>query len=834
VPQRASLIDMAIRRPGFPPVATPGAELARRLGWQSPGEAGASDTLHPKVARWLTVSFPSETAEARQRVLELLGRTLEDPLWASYAQRKLLEHAQEVGGIAAVQRTLFDRRQLRVLLDGDRDALLMQITPLAKKNKPLAEVMRRLQAQAAADWLVDFARQPLAPDRPWTGKLGLDAAWSAGMNGAGVRVAILSTGIDAAHPELQHLRLTGATNDVHGHGTAVASVVAGCFIGIAPGVSVHSVSPMNAKGTGSTSSFVKAIDSLLEAPPEQRADIVCLPFGSAAPDQAMEVALKRLIDADMLLIAAAGNDGRDHPSFPSSIPHVLSVGGMLESGEPATYSNRGADLYVAADEVLVAKRTTPQTEGSDLYEGQRGTSFACAAVAAIAALHAQATGLRGKALAEMLLRAATEDRRARFDVGLVRTNAEASSADLGPSDSPNPIPGDTGIGTPLLRTPFDIGISLSSADDGYDCVVWGAVAARARLKLQPSFLASAIESLRREVMKVVMHQDSDGAYVFQTGIDIGPESQDFALAGMARAGALLFQKMFFGPNAGDDSKAVGNNLREWVSDPTKRLNLQVVTDGVPIPWTILYTGDASAGAKLDWNLFIGMNSWIDEVPLQTNLTVTGSEIASDQPRLAVSLNVNTQIDAQLGLTVVADQSAFWAQAAKRGRIALTTRTTSVEVLRALADTATDDQIMYIFCHAEASGLSDPGGPDASSLVFSDTKITLADLFLDASTTTLLHGQPLVFMNTGGGAFRAFAPYFFAKGARGVVGPQFQVPVLFAVEWARRFFERFLAGAALGEVFLALRREFLELHGNPLGLFYAGYCDGDTKVKPSML
>ena len=57
-----------------------------------------------------------------------------------------------------------------------------------------------------------------------------------------------------------------------------------------------------------------------------------------------------------------------------------------------------------------------------------------------------------------------------------------------------------------------------------------------------------------------MYQDANGAFVFQTGIDIADVDRDFALKTMARAGALLFQRVFFGPGAAGDSQAVGNFL----------------------------------------------------------------------------------------------------------------------------------------------------------------------------------------------------------------------------------------------------------------------------------
>ncbi len=388
--------------------------------------------------------------------------------------------------------------------------------------------------------------------------------------------------------------------------------------------------------------------------------------------------------------------------------------------------------------------------------------------------------------------------------------------------------------------PRDVSLQIALRDGGYDCIAVGAVAARAHLPLQPAFLASAIEAARRELMKVVMHQDASGAYVFQTGIDIAAADRDFALTTMARAGALLFQKVFFGPAAGDDSKRIGSFLRTVASDPARRLELQVVAETAPIPWALLYMGDAAAGAALDWDLFLGMRHVIEEIPLQTNMAVIDGPIGSD-PRLAVSVNVNSGIDAQLGGTYVADTNAWWATASTvRKRVGVTSRTTSADVMRALADEATDDQILYFYCHAESAALGDPGGPDASALVLSDARITLADLNLDAPTTTPLRGKPLVFINACESAelspafYDGFVPYFRATGARGVIGTQGKTPALFAVEWAKRFFDRFLDGAALGEAFLDLRREFLDQHGNPLGLLYAVHCDGDTRIEPALL
>jgi len=78
------------------------------------------------------------------------------------------------------------------------------------------------------------------------------------------------------------------------------------------------------------------------------------------------------------------------------------------------------------------------------------------------------------------------------------------------------------------------------------------------------------------------------------------------------------------------------------------------------------------------------------------------------------------------------------------------------------------------------------------------------------------------------------PYFLAKGARGVIGTECEVPVVFAIEFAQRFFDRLLDGDPVGEGILSVRRHLVDEHHNPLGLMYSVYCDADTRVDPALL
>jgi hypothetical protein len=362
----------------------------------------------------------------------------------------------------------------------------------------------------------------------------------------------------------------------------------------------------------------------------------------------------------------------------------------------------------------------------------------------------------------------------------------------------------------------------------------------AHLEVEPDELASAITTARDALLGVVQYANENGEDVFQTQLDITPKDTEAALGIMARAGARLFQVLFKHAGGSQDATAVGAWLRDLAPDGGKPMSIQVMSKRAPVPWALLYVGDVGPKAKLDWNNFLGLRHVIEQLPIVDQLGQGGVAIASDKPVLEVSVNLNRSIDGEMRSTWVKDQETYWTETqGKRARLRVTARTQRDEFLTALSDDATADQILYFYGHAESAALGAKGGADASSLVVSDGRVTLGELNTSAPTDIKLRGNPLVFINACESAelsplfYDGFVPYFMGKGARGVIGTECRTPGLFAAEWARRFFERFLAGEPLGAAFLALRREFLEQHGNPLGLLYAVHCDGDTQVQPGL-
>jgi hypothetical protein len=367
--------------------------------------------------------------------------------------------------------------------------------------------------------------------------------------------------------------------------------------------------------------------------------------------------------------------------------------------------------------------------------------------------------------------------------------------------------------------------------------MWGATQGRARLPIQAAELADAIEQLRKALMNVVMRKAAPKSFPFQDAIDIAPEHRDAALVELARAGYLLYRMLFHHPAADLQCKAMGDWLRKQALDSTTMLTLQVIGDGFPVPWALLYLADGWDEDAVTWEGFLGLRHVIEQIPLQNEMSTADSLIEEQPAGLAVSLNLNTGIDAQMNLDVVQRQASYWdALKAKRPGLRVTTRTQASELLSALASSDTDDQILYLFCHATSVGLGGVGGPNGSSLTLSNDKaLTLAELNLMAASDRKLKGNPLVFINACESGelsplfYNGFVPYFMSKGARGVIGTECKMPALFAAEWARLFFDELLAGKPLGQTFLDLRRRFLVDHGNPLGLLYGLHSNADVQL-----
>lgn len=264
-------------------------------------------------------------------------------------------------------------------------------------------------------WLDGKRRASLDRSVP---QIGAPTAWAAGFDGTGTKVAVLDTGIDTGHPDLaakvvaeQDFSGTGTTTDRFGHGTHVASTVAGSgarsggrFKGVAPGAELLNAKVLDDQGGGTDSGIIAGMEWAVA----QGADVVNLSLGGPDfPDvDPMEEAVNRLsAQSGTLFVIAAGNDGPGEGTVgsPGSAASALTVGAVDKSDVLADFSSRGPrvgdggvkpDLTapgVAITAASAADSVLSQWYPSDIpgYLTIEGTSMATPHVAGAAAILAQ-------------------------------------------------------------------------------------------------------------------------------------------------------------------------------------------------------------------------------------------------------------------------------------------------------------------------------------------------------------------------------------------------------------------------------------------------------------
>lgn len=396
------------------------------------------------------------------------------------------------------------------------------------------------------------------------------------------------------------------------------------------------------------------------------------------------------------------------------------------------------------------------------------------------------------------------------------------------------------VGRPLAAVQFlesqIASLVITPEAAGYQCFLLGDHCRTASIRRMPYELAKAVQKAQAALAEVIGLENEAHDAVFQSGIDIPPQQQARALKIMSSAGKQLFDALFCYSGSDLNIRTFGDYLRNTVLSGDT-LKFQVAADRVIIPWDLLYLADVDDENKLDWKQFLGMRHIVELIPENNGRSsCVPAALPSDKPHLLVSVNVNRTVDAAWPVKVVGPQLRYWEQAALKKQVRCVTRESESELVGALASGAADEQLMYFYCHASA----DPDEPDTATLTLTDDahQIRLSNLIEKAPITKApLKGAPLVFINAcelaemSPAFYDGFVPYFIEKGARGVIGTECKTPAIFAAEWAKRFFDLFLAGVPLGKAFLDLRREFLERHGNPLGLLYAVHSAGNAHVAP---
>ena len=223
--------------------------------------------------------------------------------------------------------------------------------------------------------------------------------------GAGVRIAVLDTGVDSSHPELgskiaEHHIFDPATgtiqvmdpgNDTDGHGTLIAGLICGDRIGVAPGARVISV-VMLPRGRGGLANFVIALGWAATRP-----GLRVLNISSGLPGFVPEMAepLKAVISAGILPVVATGDGGAHALTYsPGNHEGVLSVGASARDDDGSwippfssggRFSGSGRGGYVIPDLVAPGQVVISSRQGGG-FAFFNGSSLSAPIVAGVAAL----------------------------------------------------------------------------------------------------------------------------------------------------------------------------------------------------------------------------------------------------------------------------------------------------------------------------------------------------------------------------------------------------------------------------------------------------------------
>ncbi len=232
-------------------------------------------------------------------------------------------------------------------------------------------------------------------DRQWAlDAFGAQEIWKHS-TGEGVTVAVVDTGVDATHPDLRGSALKGksfspkgssALKDTDGHGTAMASLIAGQghgpggdsgVKGLAPDAAILSIKIQDYGGQMGVLN-----DEGIRYAVDQGADVISISQGTTRNSREKR-AIEYAIEHDVVVVASTGNEGKKEKEYPAAYPGVVSVGGVDTSGAVWERSSWGphTELIAPAEDNVVADPTSASG-----YAMQVGTSNATAFVAAAAAL----------------------------------------------------------------------------------------------------------------------------------------------------------------------------------------------------------------------------------------------------------------------------------------------------------------------------------------------------------------------------------------------------------------------------------------------------------------
>ena len=355
------------------------------LAGQSAKSAGSSKIL--------TFS-PDVSAEARREIVQKAGGRivrelpLIDGVEAEFPMFTLMSDAslKAKRGVKSVEPNTY------------RNWLVAGPAPLQSVVIPSAQqvLLQSMPNKAAAPQIGEAGMKAEAADPriPWgVARVRASSVWDRTM-GAGVKVAVVDTGIDPSHPALSG-NYKGGYNavdpkadpkDDHGHGTHVAGTIAAAgenIVGVAPQASLYAVKVLDGEGNGTVAGIIDGLDWCVK----NKIHIINMSLGGPHSD-ALQQAVEKTAAAGVAIVAAAGNDPEAEVSAPARYAQSIAVSASTSEDGLASFSTTGSEV-----DFIAPGHKVPSTWPGGCTRSLSGTSMATPHVAGLAVL-AYALGAR--------------------------------------------------------------------------------------------------------------------------------------------------------------------------------------------------------------------------------------------------------------------------------------------------------------------------------------------------------------------------------------------------------------------------------------------------------
>ena len=272
------------------------------------------------------------------------------------------------------------------------------------KRSPLRQDTEYIEA----NYLYHALEVPNDPEysKQWNFRnINVEQAWDE-TKGDGITVAVIDTGVSKV-PDLKLTKFVKGydfvnnkddASDDNGHGTHVAGTIAQStnngygVAGIAYQANIMPLKVLSGSGGGTIADIAEAIKFAAD----NDADVINMSLGGGGASNMIEEAIKYAHSKGVVIIAAAGNEGRNSSSYPARYPNVMSVSATDAAGDKASYSNFGAGVDISApggsETGKIIQNTVDPSSGESVFVGFQGTSMAAPHVAGVAAL-VRATGV---------------------------------------------------------------------------------------------------------------------------------------------------------------------------------------------------------------------------------------------------------------------------------------------------------------------------------------------------------------------------------------------------------------------------------------------------------